>query len=245
MLHFDEYGDVTRPTIVFLHGAMAVDTFSQQYELFKRDYHVVVPHLYGAGISVEKYYDPIAIEAELLELIDFIGKPKIIVIGHSIGAQLAVLLVAKYPNFFEKAVFLSPWIIPNERSTQLYTSMASVTVALLRQSWIVRMQGTYWGFSKQERDFMANYSKKITVSNYKAFFEKTINIHNLPEFYEVEIPMLAICGSRESKDIKKSVAALGDNPHCKTLTMYKASHDLPMRKARQVNDLLHQFLHST
>ena len=242
MLHYDEYGDVTHPTILLLHGAMAVDTFSQQYDLLKSDYHIVVPHLYGAGVSVEKDYDPFTLEAELLEIIHFINKPKIIVIGHSIGAQLAVLLVAKYPNLFEKAVFLSPWVIPNERSTQLYTSMAPLTVWMLRQGWIVRMQGTYWGYTKEQRHFMASYSKKLSVSNYKAFFEKTIDLNDIPQFFRVEIPMLAVSGSRESKDIKQSVTKLGENPYCQTLLLNKAGHDFPMRKANRLNPIIKQFL---
>ena len=48
MLYYDEYGNKENPTILLLHGAGALDTFCRQY-CFSDKYHLVVPHLAGAG----------------------------------------------------------------------------------------------------------------------------------------------------------------------------------------------------
>lgn len=73
MLYFDEYGNKDNPTILLLHGAGALDTFCNQY-CFSARYHLIVPHLYGAGKSADKVYDPDMMKRELLELIDSLHK---------------------------------------------------------------------------------------------------------------------------------------------------------------------------
>ena len=73
MLYFDEYGNRDNPTILLLHGAGALDTFCNQY-CFSARYHLIVPHLYGAGKSADKVYDPDMMKRELLELIDSLHK---------------------------------------------------------------------------------------------------------------------------------------------------------------------------
>ena len=57
MLHYDEYGSRENPTVLLLHGAGALDTFCSQY-CFSDKYHLVVPHLAGAGKAAAEIYEP-------------------------------------------------------------------------------------------------------------------------------------------------------------------------------------------
>lgn len=241
MIYYEQYGDPNRPTIILLHGAMAVHTFAQQYNLLK-EYHIVLPHLYGAGKSVEILYEPEKLSLEIVELIRALKKPNVGIIGHSIGAQLAVKLVSGNPELFSFAVFLSANISPNEKTIQMYCKFAPITVRLLRSNWIVKMQGKYWNYSKEQANDMAEYTKKITEENYKAFFTETLNIINLPHFYKVSLPMLAICGGRESKDIKESLRLLAENERCTVATISKGGHDFPMCNAEKLNPILIEFI---
>ena len=241
MIYFDEYGDPNNPTILLLHGATAVDTFTQQYEAL-HNYHLIVPHLYGAGESVAFTYDPNMLTQEIEALIKSFNKPRIIVMGHSIGAQLAVMLVAKHPEYFSRAVFLSAWVLPNEKSIRMYCKTAPLTLKLLRYKWIVRMQAKYWNYTKQQAQYMADYAQKLTVENYQAFFKQTLNIKDFPNYYDVKIPMLAICGQRESKDIKNSLALLAQNSSCQTMMLSQAGHDFPMRCAGKLNPIITSFI---
>ena len=221
---------------------MALDTFANQYETLSEKYFLIVPHLHGAGEAVDISYDTVILQQQLIDLINDIHSERLTIIGHSIGGQLAVLLVANNPHLFKKAVFLSPWVIPNEKSTNLYCKLAPFTVWAMKRSWIVRMQANYWGFTKSQADYMAAYSKRMTVENYCAFFKQTINLVKLPSYKEVTIPMLAVCGSRESKDIKDSVALLGENKFCQVRVINGAGHDFPMREANVLNELLVEFI---
>ena len=86
MLCYDEYGNRENPTILMLHGAGALDTFSRQY-CFSEKYHLVVPHLPGAGKAADQVYEPEKTKQALYTLIAGLNKEKIGLIGHSLGGQ--------------------------------------------------------------------------------------------------------------------------------------------------------------
>ena len=241
-MYFDEYGDPSQPTIVMLHGAAATDTFANQYVLAQK-YHLVIPHLSGSGREVSAPYDP-AHELDMLTaLIRSLGKEKVTLIGHSLGGELAVALVSKHPELFDRAVFLSAWVCSSAKSIRFYSRMAKYTSATLACSWLVRLQGKYWGYTDAQAAFMADYAKHISPSTYIAWFQKRIHLDDLPGYTTVTIPMLAVCGSQEVKEMKHSILELGRrNTHCKTVFLAHANHDFPMRKVAETNRLLLAFL---
>ena len=73
---------------------------------FQEQFHLVVPHLYGSGREVDKIYEPEQTIKDLAELIKGLSKGKVILIGHSLGGELAVALASRYEELFEKAIFL-------------------------------------------------------------------------------------------------------------------------------------------
>ena len=82
MLYYDEYGSKENPTIMLLHGAGALDTFCRQY-CFSDKYHLIVPHLAGAGKAATEIYEPEKTVEELFALIKTLHKKRIGVIGKS------------------------------------------------------------------------------------------------------------------------------------------------------------------
>lgn len=241
MLYYDEYGSRKNPTILLLHGAAALDTFCRQY-CFSEKYHLVVPHLPGAGKAAGEIYEPEKTVDELFTLIKTLHKKRIGVIGHSLGAQIAIMLVSKHPESFRFAVFLSAWVNPKPKTIRMYCSLAKLTQITLHWRWLVQLQGKYWSYTKIQADTMAEYSKQITLLVYRSFFSNTLDLSKLPEYQVVMIPMLAICGSKEVRDMKTSLVLLAQNPSCQTMTIQGASHDFPMRNAEQFNPMLEKFM---
>lgn len=68
------------------------------------------------------------------------------------------------------------------------------------------------------------------------------DLSKLPEYQAVTIPMLAICGSKEVRDMKTSLTLLAQNPNCQTMILQGANHDFPMRNAKQLNPMLEKFI---
>ena len=242
MMHFDQYGNPANPTLLLLHGAAATDTFCHQY-VFQDRFHLVVPHLPGSGKEVDKTYDPESTLTVLLEVVRHIGKEKIAVMGHSLGGELAVALVARHPECFSRAVFLSAWVCSSEKSIRLYTKLAKYTCATLKWSGLIRWQAKYWGYTPEQAEFMVDYSRRITPEQYLSWFSSRVHLDDLPQYGQVRIPMLAVCGSKEVAEMKNSLAELGKrNPACKTMLLEGVNHDFPLRAPDRINPILLDFL---
>lgn len=243
-MYFDEYGSRENHTVVLLHGAGVVDTFARQYEALSA-FHLVVPHLYGSGQETTEPYDPDKAIDAVLEIIHALGKEKVSLVGHSMGGQLSVALVTCHEALFDRAAFLSPWVCSAEKTVRLYGKLSRILAALMRVSGLVRVQTKYWGFTPEQTEFMAGYSRNITKEQSAAWFTKRIFLDDLPGYSDVSIPMLAICGAKEIGEMKNSIEELGRrNARCKTVILPGARHDFPLRNPEALNPILLDFLHN-
>ena len=241
-MYYDEYGKKENHTIVFLHGAAAVDTFCNQY-CFQDKYHLVVPHLYGSGKEMGEIYEPEKTIKDLAETIKGLGKDKVTLIGHSLGGELAVALATQYEYLFDKAIFLSAWVCSTQKTIDFYSKISKYSSFTLKFGWLIRFQARYWHYTKQQEDFMVEYSKKITPQQFNAWFRNRILLDDNTGYSEIKIPMLAVCGKKEIKEMKHSIEELGRrNPNCKIMFLENASHDFPLRKAEMINPILLDFI---
>lgn len=242
-MFFDAYGDEANPTLVLLHGAAALDTFANQYQALSRWFYVLVPHLPGAGEAAQEPYEPRQTCDALAAWIASLNKGKVRLMGHSVGAELAVQLVSRHEALFSRAVFLSPWLCASPASVRLYVSMARMTYRSLKNAKLLRAQAKYWHFSEEQAERLVGYSAKIPLETYLAFFEKRTALSDLPDYPGVSIPMLAMCARGDTGETKSSVRALGDqNTNCLTVVFPQGSHDFVLRSSDLLNPMLLDFL---
>lgn len=241
-MYFDEYGNRDNPTVVLLHGAGMTDSFANQY-CFSDCYHLVVPHLYGSGREVETPYDPQACAHGVAEIVMGLGKAGVSVVGHSVGAEVALLLVTQFEPLFLRAAFLSPWLCASERTIHRYARLAKLAGRQLQSAALVRLNARYWRLDEKQTVFLVDYAKKITPEQYRRFFERRVYLDRQPRYPYLTIPMLAVCGAREEREVRDSVRRLGErNKRCETLVLRGAGHDFPQRKAARLNPILLDFL---
>jgi len=242
-MFFDAYGDAQNPTLVLLHGAAALDTFAHQYEMLTQRFHVLVPHLPGAGEAAAESYDPQATCDALAEWIASLGIGKVLLMGHSVGAELAVKLVSEHESLFCRAVFLSPWLCASALNTRRFANMARMSYGAIKSASLLRMQAKYWGFTPEQAEKLVAYSPRITRETYVAFFEKRVHLSELAGYSGVTIPMLAMCARGETAETKTSVRSLGEqNTNCLTVIFPQGSHDFILRDYRLLNPMLLDFL---
>lgn len=101
-MKIEEYGKGNKKTIVMLHGAYFVHTFGRQY-LLSKEYHIVVPHIMGFGDNTDRIFQTDECIKELVGYLKTLNK-KVILVGFSLGAQIAFRLVSEYEEFFESAI---------------------------------------------------------------------------------------------------------------------------------------------
>jgi len=240
---FDTYGDAKNPTLVLLHGAAALDTFAHQYEMLSARFHVLVPHLPGAGEAAAQAYDPQATCDALAAWIGSLGVGKVLLMGHSIGGQLAVKLVSEHESLFSRAVFLSAWLISTDANMRLFAGVAKMSYGAIKNASLLRMQAKYWGMTAEQTEKLVAYSPRITKETYVGFYANRINLEDLTGYSAVTIPMLAMCARGETAEMKQSLNALGEqNTNCLTVLFPQGSHDFVLRNSSLLNPMLLDFL---
>ncbi len=98
-LHFLEWGDASKPTIVMLHGGGSnAHWWDHIAPSFVDRFHLVALDFRGHGIS--DYPDELVVGAfnfDLEQLLDHLGTEEVILLGHSMGCHVAVDHASRHP----------------------------------------------------------------------------------------------------------------------------------------------------
>ena len=236
-MKIEEYGRGNEKTIVMLHGAHFVHSFGRQYSLSK-EYHIIVPHIMGFGDNTDRIFQTDECIEELADYIKTLNK-KVMFVGFSLGAQLAFRLVSKYEELFEAAILVSPWLIKEE---PLLSKIAELNVKQLKQlknKFICGFIGLMNGLPpKQRKEFVLQMQnvKEETVHN---IVYNGITIESVPEFANVTIPVVALAGEKEQKEVHDSIRKMSElNANCRCEIWDRAGHNIPPLFAKRFNELI-------
>ncbi len=239
-MYFDHYGNRDNPTIVFFHGANFVHAFGRQYPLAD-EYYLLVPHLPGYGNEAKRTFDSARAVAELARWIQGLDR-KVYLVGFSLGAQLAVQLVAEHPELFYKAVFVSPWLIKEEPELSKVKEMNLKQLKTLKKPFLCNLIGMMNGLPKAKRKEFVAQMQEVSAETQENAVDTNISLDTIAGFQEIDFPMLAIAGAKEQPSMLESVRALGElNPGCQTQIWEKAAHNIPPLHHKRFNQLLRDF----
>lgn len=96
--HIEGKGDVT---LLFVHGAYVDQSYwAEQVDFFKRDYTVITLDLAGHGKSgrTRSNWSIEGLADDIVALIKYHQLEKVILIGHSLGADLNLIVATKFPD---------------------------------------------------------------------------------------------------------------------------------------------------
>ena len=155
--HVIQWGTQGTP-IICVHGITANAFYFQALaDALASDHRVFAYDLRGRGDSdkPEQGYNIPIHAADLSELIDELGLERPVVIGHSLGALIALYFAAHYPEKLSKLVLIDagtplPWNTSDERPTWLNLSFNRLgTPVASFQEYIQRLKATphlgpYW-----------------------------------------------------------------------------------------------------
>jgi pimeloyl-ACP methyl ester carboxylesterase len=236
-MYCEEYGTGHEKIIVMLHGANFVHSFGRQYVLSEK-YHIIVPHLMGYGNETDKTFDADKQVQELAAFIQTLGR-KVVLVGFSLGAQIAVRLVAEYEYLFSAAVIVSPWLDKNTEMMAFVLGQNEKQYKSLKNEFTCNLIGLMNGLPKAQRKEFVDQMQRVTLETVKASVYNGITIDSVPGFKDVTIPVYALAGAKEQDGVKNSVKALaGMNPHCKYEIWDKAAHNIPPLFYKRFNALI-------
>ena len=240
-------GELRGPPLVFLHGGgVAGWMWDRQAEFFK-DYHVIIPDLPGHGGSAEIPFISIndAASKVLTAVRDAVGSEKVNLVGFSLGAQLVVEIMSRWPEKVESAVILSAMVRPMNTGKYFLLSLLKMSFGLSRVKWFSKWQANSLCISKEYRDQYYQDSLKLTRDNFMRVMESNMSYILPDSFANSSIRTLILAGTKELGRMRASAEDMvGANRNCMGYMVLGASHGLSLAEPDLFNEIVFNFLNN-
>ena len=248
-LYFEERGNHSGPTIVFIHGGAGLSSWmwEKQAEYF-RDYHCLILDLPEHGRSTRE--GRISVPDSASQIAGIIEKHangrKANVIGYSFGSKVIVELLNTRPELIDHAIVASALLRPvplmllsNKRS------FAGIITSLLKYRPVAGLLINYLDFP--DRTYKVNCMKELrglTVSKlYRVFNELYQNLRLPKGLDNVKVPTLIIAGEKESSAMKQSVVDMVKAmPNAEGILIKNGPHTYPWSMHDQFNRIVEKWI---
>lgn len=251
-IHYN-YSDNSKPPLILLHGATDNGMcWIPIADKLAKNYFVIMPDARGHGLteapkedifSVDRMADDVAFIIQTLQLQD----PR--VIGHSMGANVALLAGAKYPNLIHKIVLEDPFFF--QKMPWYSKPLARLLMKIL--NWY-SLSGFYERIMKKGKKINPTWPEEV----FKPWTEAKIQYREKDKNYildmfnlrylwrdyvaAIQCPLLLISSSRGLLSDKKAKEAL---KLCKTATWVKiegAKHNIRREQPEKFMTIVSNFL---
>ena len=236
-MYIEEYGKDNRSVIVMLHGANFVHCFGRQYSLAEK-YHIVVPHIMGFGNEAERVFDT---EICIRELAGYIRSfdSKVLLIGFSLGAQLAFKLISEHPDLFYAAIIVSPWLNKEEPELSEVLRINEKQLYSLKKKWLCNIIGMMNGLPSAQRKEFVGQMQQVKIETIRNSVDNGITFDSVRGFENVDFPVIALAGGKEQQSVLDSVKRMAEtNSNCRYEIWEKAAHNIPPMFSKRFNNLI-------
>ena len=232
-----ELGKENDSIIVMLHGANFVHSFGRQYALADR-FHIIVPHIMGFGEEADRVFDTETCTAEIADFISGLDQ-KVLLVGFSLGAQLAFKLISEHSELFYSAVIVSPWLNKTEASIKEAVKINEKQLVSLKKKWLCNCIGLMNGLPRNARQEFVGWMQNVKAETIRNSVDNGISFESEPKFAYVHFPIVALAGEKEQKEVIDSVKKMAEmNPYCRYEIWKKATHNIPPVFAKEFNALI-------
>jgi len=236
--------------VVLLHGA-SIDhlTFETQADIFDDAYNVIAWDARCHGLSKldeQRKFDFKEMYGDCLKLFDIHRIEKAILIGQSMGGNLAQEIAYYHPEKVEKLV-----IIESTQNTQRLAWAERLTLKFARQILAVYPWKSYLsagvklsGTTEYAREYTRNCLMRMGKKRHIEIMLSLLHALHEDKEYHFSMPVLLLCGEMsEAGNIKKIVTKWADSDKNITLRMIPgASHCVNMDNPGAVNNYIIDFL---
>ena len=215
-MYIEEFGTKESKCIVFIHGGgLSGWMWDRQVEDLK-DFYCLVPDLPGQGKS--KGLKPFSIKDSAHQISELIKNKvdggRAHVVGHSLGAQIVVQLLASSPEVVDRAIVNSALVRPIQGMVNLIKPTVKLTIPLTSFHWFARLQARALSVPKEYLDKYFDDSKTITAGTLEQILVENASF-SLPEGLErCNVPTLVLVGQKErsimlnsAKDLVSAIPA--------------------------------------
>ena len=261
-LHLREVGDADAPPVLFLHGIMGhrrdwdvlIDRIGERHRVIALDQR-------GHGRSEwTRSYRVAEMADDAIGLIAGLGPAPVTIIGHSMGAMVALVVAARRPDLAERIVLID--IVPESLATEIGTRMPEMFAAMAAASYATIEEAvTDWqaGNALARTDLLRNYVTHALVPGADGRLRWGFDAMGLRSFAAGVTPdelwgaadavtcaALLVRGEHSPVTTPEQVRALAARLRdARVVTIRDGGHDLGVEQPEAVADAVLQFLPRT
>ncbi|GAA0763183.1 hypothetical protein GCM10009433_24260 [Psychroflexus lacisalsi] len=254
-------------TLLFIHGLSSnLQSWNKNISRLKNEYRCIAIDLPGYGKSTKN-----STTYSLKDYADFLNSfiekknlHDVVLVGHSMGGQVAVHTLLAAQDNFKSLVLIAPAGIETFSENEAALMKASYTAEMVEKSTPEQIRNNFkMNFHQFPEDAEFMVRERIEMKNaddMKIYSEVVVNnIHAMLEepiigrLSDIEIPVLMIYGKDDllipntffhpSQDIASLVKTAKENiRNLKVELINEAGHFVNFEKSKQVNALITEFL---
>ncbi|MUP44577.1 alpha/beta hydrolase [Gramella sp. BOM4] len=198
-------------SLLFVHGlSSTLESWQHNIEALKDEFHCIAIDLPGYGKSSRNKTDYSLKEyaGMIQEFVQKKGLENVILVGHSMGGQIAMHTVLEYPELFEKLVLVAPAGIETFSAQEAAMMKSSYTPEILMASSDEQILANYkLNFYEFPQSAASMVEQRIAIKeadDFPAYAETVVNnIHAMLDepvidrISEISIPVLMIFGKND------------------------------------------------
>ena len=254
-------------TLLFVHGlSSTLDAWKKNIEGLSNDYRSIAVDLPGYGKSPGNKNDYSLKEyAEILH--EFVGKKglkNVILVGHSMGGQIAMHTVLEHPKTFEKLILIAPAGIETFSEQEAGLMKASYTPAMVVNTTDEQIFANYklnfYEFPEDAQGMVDDRIKMKSAEDFPKYAEVVVNnIHAMLDepvidrIKDIKVPVLMIWGKNDmlipnkylhpSESIENLIKVSEERfTNLEVEVIDKAGHFVNFERAEAVNSEIREFL---
>ena len=166
-IHYKIYGDPINPPVILIHG-LGGSTFTWRYTiptLQENKYFVIALGLKGFGLSQKGLDIDYSHSSQAQMISDFMERlaiPQAIIVGHSMGANIATYLAMDHPEKVSKLILVDAEI--KRPGFNLATQLSPIITAFPFSQYAKQIFTRYLSFDKQKDILKSAYFNPDNVS---------------------------------------------------------------------------------
>ncbi|MCW1837841.1 alpha/beta fold hydrolase [Bacillus xiamenensis] len=237
---------VKKPIMVFLHGGgVSSWMWQEQIEKFKEAYDCYTPDLIGHGTRAnEKSFSMRESAGEIISWIEQHAQGRIVIlIGFSLGAQIAVDVLSREPDIADIAVINSALVRPLPWLYWMVRPILPLTYPLLKKEWFIQLQAEKLGIPSQALGNYTADSKQLQKETLLTMFQENLH-YKLPHtFQQAKARILVTVGEKEKGIMKRSAKKITHaHPKAEGFIVPGIGHTFTFEKKELFTDMIKSFI---
>ncbi len=244
-LFYEDYGDVSQPLIVFLHGGGVSSWMWEQQVEYLQHYHCVTVDLPEHGNGNHSVPFSIGESAEMvIELIEKIAKGRqVAVVGFSLGAQVLVQMMSMHPHLIDYSIINSVAVRPSSLMKMSIVPMVKLSMPLVKFKWFARLQAKQLYITDDMFEKYFDETRQMSSETLINVLQENMSFSIPDGFSEASGRILVTVGGREKGMMRKSVKDIvGVNENVTAVKIPGIGHGLPTAKPNLMNQIIENWV---